>query len=170
MSLLIGVVAALSLVLSISNAVGDNSQSKKIDQIIEAVNGLQSSDLGAATPGTRFPHGITIGLPTNSPTNIADIKTGTCVLLTTDVSQPATTTLPYDCAVTGVVSGDNVIAQLSSSTPAFGGATGWSIVASKASTTAGFITVLLANNSGAPRIPSAYGVGSSTTYQIIKTQ
>ncbi len=83
-----------------------------------------------------------------------------------DASQTASTTAPYDCAVTGVVSGDIVLAQFSTSTPMY--VSGWVIEGAKASTTAGYITVLVANLTGIARVPSASGVGSSTAYIIIR--
>lgn len=86
-----------------------------------------------------------------------------------DGSQTASTTEAYDCAVTGVVSGDLVVAQLSTSTPitSSAGSAYWSIIGAKASTTDGYITVLLYNN-GPTAVPSALGVGSSTSYIIIR--
>ena len=96
---------------------------------------------------------------TNGST-IAELKATTCDLIGTDASHAASTTIPYDCAITGIASGDVVIAQLATTTSALSG-TYWDIVAAKASTTAGYITVLLYNN-GASAVPSATAVGSST--------
>lgn len=151
----IGLVALVALVIGSVALVGDQSAS--------------TSTLGASTPGTRFPHGITIGLPSNSPTNIGDIKVGTCNLLGMDASQAASSTASYDCAVTGVVSGDLVFAALSTTTSNTS-VLNWAVTASKASTTAGFITLRVSNFSGAAVAPSISAVGSSTQYIVVKTQ
>lgn len=99
-------------------------------------------------------------------TRVSQLLKGSCALIGTDASQTGTSTVAYDCAVTGVVAGDTVIAQLSTSTP-FSTSRSWDIVAAKASSTSGFITVLLANN-GQTAIPSVTGVGSSTNYMIMR--
>lgn len=86
---------------------------------------------------------------------------------TADMTVTATSTVQVDCAVTGVVSGDRVFAQLATST-AQGGSPqkygGWLITDAIASTTAGQVTLTLANNTGADAIPSASGkmIGSTT--------
>jgi len=96
----------------------------------------------------------------SSGTAFTQVVGSTCNLIGTDTSQTASTTKAYDCAVTGVTSSDKVLAMLASSTPV-GGSVGWSISAAKASTTAGYVTVLLYNN-GVAAIPSVTSVGSST--------
>ncbi len=141
----IGLVAVLALVLASVALVGGNQQ---------------QAQLGAATPGTRFPHGITIGLPANSPTNIGSIITTTCDLVGTGTSQGASSTKPYSCAVTGLTSSYIVMAQLASST--MNGLGAWVIASSKASTTAGFADIVLYNASGVAAAPSAAGIGTST--------
>jgi hypothetical protein len=87
----------------------------------------------------------------------------------------ASSTAAFDCAVSGVTSTDNVIAQIATSTAASGtiGGTGskaglFSVVGAKASTTSGFITVVLLNMSGANTQPSLYGFGSTTAYWIFR--
>jgi hypothetical protein len=92
----------------------------------------------------------------------AELKATTCNLIGTDGSQTASTTVAYDCAITGIASGDVVLAQLATTTVYVGGSAGWLITASKASTTSGYITVLLSNLTGSNRVPSASNVGSST--------
>src|SRR5437868_3116917 len=57
---------------------------------------------------------MTIG---SSGTAITQILKGTCNLLGMDASATASTTSNYDCAVTGVQSGDVVHVQLSTTTP-----------------------------------------------------
>lgn len=60
----------------------------------------------------------------------------------------ATSTSNYDIAVTGVVAGDKVIAQLPTTAPTASGFGPYVIVASAASSTSGFITVTVLNLSG----------------------
>lgn len=102
---------------------------------------------------------LTIG---TSGTALVNMVVGTCNLIGTDASQAASSTVAYDCAVTGLTSSDVFIAMLASTT-ARGGSSSWEISSSKASTTAGFGTVLLSNN-GPAAVPSATSVGSSTQY------
>lgn len=95
-----------------------------------------------------------------------------CNLIGTDASQAASTTLAYDCAVTGVTSSDTVIAQLSTTTQNSvidnnTTAGPWAIYSAKASTTAGFVTVRL-HNGGLAAIPSVSSVGSSTAVLIFQ--
>ncbi len=101
----------------------------------------------------------------------AHLIVGTCALLGLDVSQAASTTVPYDCAVTGVTSSDNVIASFSTTTAVsvgWAGQPSWLISGAKASSTAGFITIGLTNLSGAAKVPSATNIGSTTQYVIFQ--
>ena len=111
---------------------------------------------------TTFTSTLTLG--TNGSA-VSELKAAQCNLIGMNVSHAASTTKPYDCAITGIASGDVVFAQLASSTPV-GGTSGWRIDAAKASTTAGYITVLLFNR-GPAAIPSATSVGSSTNVLYI---
>ena len=99
---------------------------------------------------------------------------GTCALTGMNVSQTASTTSPYDCAVTGVVAGDYVVAQFATSSTAvnqsFNGnnGTGWVVQSAIASSTDGYITVRVANLSGGSVVPAAVTqLGSTTRYMII---
>ncbi|MEK7213660.1 MAG: hypothetical protein AAB637_00885 [Patescibacteria group bacterium] len=113
----------------------------------------------------------------SSGTTVTQLIKGFCTswngtgLNSMDGNHTASTTEAYDCAVTGVVSGDMVMAQLSTSTPFVAGSNNlagdWAIVGAKASTTAGYITILLWNG-GATSVPSSTGIGSSTAYLIIR--
>jgi len=114
----------------------------------------------------QFTQGLEIGQRSSGLTNI--IAT-TCNLIGTNQSQTASTSKAYDCAVTGAKSGDLVFAKLASSTPAVVGVPGWTIGATLASTTAGYITVQLVNQTGAAAIPAVTSVGSSTQVLIIRT-
>lgn len=97
---------------------------------------------------------------TGTGTSLNHLGFAACNLIGTNSSQTASTTASYDCAITGVTSSDNVVAQLATTTTrALNGY--WSIVGSKASTTSGYVTVLLYNG-GAAAVPSVTSVGSST--------
>lgn len=130
----------------------------------------EEEQFGAATPGTRFPHGITIGLPASSPTNVSKILTGSCNMIGADASVTASSTSSFDCAIPGVISTDRVVAMLSTTTNVANSPLNWNIMSAKASTTAGFVTFRLTNLSGANAVPSATAVGSSTSYIVIATQ
>lgn len=125
-----------------------------------------SSSFGAATPGTRFPHGITLGLPANSPTNIGSMWAGSTALIWSFTNQPASTTVAWDISVPGIQSGDVVEAWFATSS-AVGG--GWQLIGSSASTTAGVATLRIANNTGASALLPA-SIASSTQYIVIRPQ
>lgn len=130
--------------------------------------GVQSND---STGGITNLDGLTItpaesgdGLKVGSNgSTLAEMKVVSCDLIGSNGSHAASTTKPYDCAITGITSSDVAFAQLATSTAIGSGSLGWAIVASKASTTAGYVTVLLANFTGAAAVPSATSVGSSTS-------
>lgn len=137
-----------------------------------ALSNLASS-VGGITTGTAFQHGIQVGgaggTAVGTPaTNLANLVANSCNLIGTDSSQAASSTIAYDCAVTGVTSSFKTLAQLASST-IVGGQSYWEIVGSKASTTAGYVTVLLRNGGGAAT-PSVTSVGSSTAIWAWKNQ
>lgn len=141
------------------------------------VNQMAISTLAGAAGrvGTVFPDGLGVGTSTvtrydltvgNGGTALSGLIANSCNLIGTDSSQPATSTKAYDCAITGMTPSYKVFAQLASTTPvilaATGSGSGWLIVGSSASSTAGFVTVLLHNGSGTAAVPSATNVGSST--------
>lgn len=111
--------------------------------------------------------GLTLGA---SGSQVTQLSKGTCNLIGMDASQAATSTKPYDCAVTGVVSTDIVVGMMLSTTSPNGGSTiaGWNVRSAHASTTANFVTVDITNFTGAAATPSASGVGSSTQYLILR--
>lgn len=158
--------AIIAIVLSILGLFGGNNQQTDVPQPTR-LGGMTNYDGITITP-VLSTDGFKLG--TNGTLRAEEIR-GTCTLIAgtggsgIDASQPASSTRPYDCAVTGVVSGDVVSAQLSTTTILSGNNGSWSIEAAGASTTAGFITVLLRNN-GAAAVPSATGVGSSTSYLV----
>lgn len=122
--------------------------------------------------------GVTFG---SSGTTFNKIIEGTCSagLIGFDTTQTASSTRPYDCAVTGVVSGDVVMITNATTSALWNGANGstgygaWYVSGAKASSTSGFITVGVTNAtglSGVPSAPSQAGnvIGSSTQFLIIK--
>lgn len=104
---------------------------------------------------------------TDAGTQIDNLLVGTCNMVGMDVTQTATTTSAYDCAVTGVVAGDIVLANFPTTTPSTN--LGWHLLGVNASSTAGYITFLVQNLTGADAVPSASAVGSSTPYMVIST-
>lgn len=93
------------------------------------------------------------------------IKSGTCSILA-NASVTASTTSNFDCAFTGVQSGDNVQAQLSASSTL---ASQFVIKGVTASTTSGWITFSLLNLTGTSAVPAATnGFGSSTAVVIFR--
>lgn len=152
------IVAALAVAL-----VGGN-------QSVPSVQGVTNYDSVTITP-TSFSEGLKVG--TSTPTNVNNliVAKGTCVLGTLgassiDASQAASSTASYDCAITGVLPGDTVFATFATSTPSI--VNGWSIQGAKASSTAGYVSILISNLTGTARVPSATGVGSSTNVMVIR--
>lgn len=93
---------------------------------------------------------------------VGPIIFGTCSNLIGNNSVTASTTKAFDCAVTGVVSGDTVVAIAASTTPS--GYLGMYIAGVSASTTSGFITIKVANPNAAAAVP--YEIASSSQYLI----
>lgn len=124
---------------------------------------------GAITTGTNFKFGISVGNPTvigANPTNFKKILGGTCSLIANSFTVGASTTVPMDCAITGVLSTDKVFAQFATSSVV---GNGWEVQASSASSTAGFITLRVSNFSGASNVIPA-SIASTTQYFLFGTQ
>lgn len=75
----------------------------------------------------------------------------------------ASTTKAFDIAVTGAVSGDICFAQGASTTQSY---LGMEIIGCSASSTSGFITLLVSNPNAAAVVP--YPIASATQYMIIR--
>lgn len=103
----------------------------------------------------------------SSGSRVGPIITGTCALILPGTNTAtASTSISMDCAVTGVVSGDTVFASFATSTAITSTAgLGWSIAGASASTTSGFITLRINNNTGANNVPSP--VGSTTQFLVL---
>ena len=129
---------------------------------ITADNGLWRQNNQTITPANQS-YDVQLG---NDGTPIAELITGTCNLTGMDGSHAATTTKAYDCAVTGVQTGDIVFVGQATTTPTTN--YGWRVMGANASSTNGFITVHVLNLTGGAATPSASAVGSSTPYLIIR--
>lgn len=116
----------------------------------------------ASTTNTSVSTGFKVGA---NGSDFAEMKMVSCSMLGMDVSHAATSTKPYDCAITGIAANDLVIAQFSTTSPN-GGQTNifWDIRSCHASSTGGFATCDIWNGTGADAFPSATAVGSSTTF------
>lgn len=103
----------------------------------------------------------------SSGSRVGPIITGTCALILPGTNTAtASTSISMDCAVTGVVSGDTVFASFATSSAITNtAALGWSVAGASASSTSGFITLRINNNTGANNVPSP--VGSTTQYIVL---
>jgi len=96
-----------------------------------------------------FYNGLSVGVSNETISNVlfgtdCDLSGGVSTL-----SAGTSTSASLDCAVTGVESGDTVIVGEPSTMP-----TGWRIVRSFASSTNGYVTVVINNQSATTTIPS----------------
>lgn len=146
-----------------------------------AVIALIIAVIGVFTPAGKIVSNVLSGVTNYDEVDATAIKIGgangsrvgpiivtTCNLIGLDTAQAASTTKPYDCAVTGVVSGDTVFFAESTTTATYtAGNAPFRIVGAKASTTAGFVTLAVENFLGASQAPGNIaniqtGFGSST--------
>lgn len=100
-------------------------------------------------------------------TRLGPIMTGICSLIAPSFTVSASSTVPMDCAITGVVPTDGVFAQFASSTAATFG--GWSIRGASASSTAGFVTISVVNGSGGTGVIPA-SIASTTKYIVLRVR
>lgn len=146
-SIIAGGLAGVALTFGAASIATDNLW-RQIGQTITPVNSSYDVKLGS------------------NGTPLATLITGTCDLTGMDASHTATTSKAYDCAVTGVQTGDIVFVGQATTTPTTN--YGWRILGANASSTAGFITVHVMNLTGGNATPSASAVGSSTPYLILR--
>ncbi len=100
----------------------------------------------------------------SSGSRVGPIIASTCTLIAPSFTVAASTTVPMDCAITGIVTGDLVFAQFGTSTSITGN--GWAVDQVSASSTSGYATIWVTNNTGASGlIPAA--VASSTEYLVL---
>lgn len=98
-----------------------------------------------------------------SGSRVGPVIAKTCSLISANFTIAASTTVAMDCVVTGVVSGDLVFADLATSTIQ---GNGWLIAQSSASSTAGFVTVQITNNTGTSKTLPA-SVASTTQVLVL---
>ena len=136
--------------------------------------GGSSAKVGIASSSPYVALGITgtttssLGMVVGSAgTPVNQLLHGTCSLIYSTVLLTATTTSNYDCAVTGVLNGDQVFVTAGATTTIAAGFTDFLIVGAKASTTAGYITISVYNGTGATQgVP--VNIASSTVYLIVR--
>lgn len=145
-----GVIATVALVIALVGVFTPVGQS-----VVSKLGGVTNYDEVDATA-------IKIG-GTNG-TRIGPIISGTCTGIIANTSITASTTKAFDCAVTGVVSGDYVFWQPASTTPA-GNNLGFVVTGASASTTSGYVTLLIANFGPTGAVP--YGIASSSNFLIL---
>jgi hypothetical protein len=97
-------------------------------------------------------------------TKVSKVLRGTGSLIGSP-SIAATSSAPMDIAVTGVVAGDNVFVSMATTSRVSTGVN-WLVCGASASSTSGFITVNVCNNSGIAGIPPI-GATSSLQYWIV---
>ena len=85
---------------------------------------------------------------------------GTCPLIASSFTVAASSSVAMDCAVAGVVKGDFVLAMFATSSS---NGAGWIISQASASTTAGYLTFRIVNNTGASAVIPA-SVASTTQF------
>lgn len=102
-------------------------------------------------------------------TRLGLLSFGTCSLIASNYTVAASSTVPMDCAVTGVVSTDGVFAQFATSTIGPGIFGGWSIRGASASTTAGFVTISVVNGAGGSALIPA-SIASSTKFIVLRSR
>lgn len=152
-----GVIATVALIIALVGVFTPVGKS-----VISSFGGVTNYDEVDATA-------IKVGGSNGSRVGPVIAGTGAATVVTGTVG--ASTTAPFDIPVTGVVSGDTVFAQFSTTTapsPEWGATSPkWIIMSAKASTTAGFITITVQNQTGGSASFSASGIASSTNYLVL---
>ncbi len=158
-----GVIATVALIIAIVGVF--TPAGKIVQQAVKSFGGVTNYDEVDATA-------IKVGGSNGS--RVGPIISTTCSLIGLDApAQAASTTKPYDCAVTGVVSGDTVFFAEATTTATYGAANApFRIVSAKASTTAGYVTFGVFNALGASQVIGNIGgiqtgFGSSTQVLVL---
>ena len=134
-------VAVVGLVLGLLLSAGLHTDSKPVSGIYEP-----STCVGTAC------------------TLITQIQKGTGSLIMPSFTVAASSTVAADIAVAGVQSGDTVFAQFVSGSA---NGAGWLVTQATASTTSGYITLRIVNNTGASAVIPAT-LASSTQYLTLR--
>src|SRR5262249_23005150 len=95
----------------------------------------------------------------------SDIWTGTGTMIASNFTVAATSTIPVDVAMTGVVSTDTFVEASLATTSAAG--FGWFVTSASASSTNGYVTLRLANATGGSAIVPA-SIASSSVKIIVR--
>lgn len=157
------IVAVLALVV----ALGGKSQVTKAITTNLASMGLADFSVGS---------GCDQSYSTCTGTDLTHIIATTGNINAANTAQAASTTAPYDITVSNALTTDNVIAQFASTTMnstvnqfATSFPTGWWITSAHASSTAGFVTVMVYNGTGrTSALAASAGIASSTNVYLIK--
>lgn len=150
------IVAILGCYLPVSSAVSNSAHYAGITNYDEV-------DASAMRIGSGCNNGVGSSC---TASRIDAFNTSTCSLVSSAYTIAATSSALFDCAATGVVSGDRVDVGFATSTVATN-LIGWLITGASASTTQnGFITVRVSNLTGASAMLPAE-VASSTNWTII---
>ncbi|HEY1747831.1 MAG TPA: hypothetical protein VGG11_13850 [Xanthobacteraceae bacterium] len=104
------------------------------------------------------------GLTVGSGSPIYQVLKGTAALIMSSYTVAATSTVAADIAVSGIQPGDLVFGMFATSTALYGG---WEVVSASASSTPGYATLRIVNDTGASAVIPA-SVASSTQYIIIR--
>lgn len=130
-----------------------------------AVAPSNSQDSSFGEIGTRYPNGIYVGSIAAGVSKVSGITFGTCSLISGNYTIAASSTATMDCAAAGALPTDTIIfSQFATTT---GTTLGWTIQGISASSTAGFLTLKVANQTGASAtIPAS--VASTTPWLIYR--
>lgn len=153
--LILGGLALIMAVLALLTALSEKPSS--VNEVLAGMSNLDGLTITPAETGD----GLKIG---SSGSTVTKLISGTCSIIAQSYTMAASTSLPVDCAVTGAVSGDAVFARFATSSPT---GEGWLVAQSSASTTSGFITMRIVNNTGASAVIPA-SIASTTQYLIIR--
>lgn len=137
---------------------GGYYSNKPIETTSNLTVGGTTSLTGLVTFGSG---GVKVG---SSGTTVTQMLTGSGPLIYSDNVVASSTNRAFDIAVTGVTVNDNVFVQLATTTA---GNIGWILTGASASSTSGFITLRIANATGASAaLPT--NISSSTNYLIVR--
>jgi hypothetical protein len=112
---------------------------------------------------TRYGNGLYVG---QTGTLVSGINWKSCSLIASSFTVAASTTVPMDCAITGAVSTDFVMAQFGTTTVPGATTGGWRIVGASASSTAGYDTIQLRNDTGTSAVIPAQIASSTNVLNI----
>jgi hypothetical protein len=163
---IVGVIAALGLlaagffagraVAPAFGTAGVNEYKAGITWFGSGIYAGSSQQLAVSSAGA-----LTLGA---SGTSIAQLQKGTGSLIMSSYTVAPTSTVAADIAISGIQPGDLVFATFATSSAVFGG---WEVVSASASSTAGYATLRIVNDTGASAVIPA-SIASSTPYLIVR--